>query len=183
MFPVKPIAAFTASATRQVRRDIVTQLRLRKPAKFALSFSVRTFAMRYASAGTTSSSATCTPRFALIRGVYARPSRWWKRRASVLQSRGFAACAYHGKIETSERSSGQDAWMRDEAPILVGTLAFGLGINTSDVRAAIHPVAEIARTVLSGSRPGRTGRSSSRLRVVMAKEGYSAAGPFRQSDC
>jgi ATP-dependent DNA helicase RecQ len=142
LFPDKPIAAFTASATRQVRHDIVTQLRLREPAKFALSFQRPN--LRYA-VRECRSDEQFGYLLAALRAhagrhviVYAPTIAIVEETASLLKSRGFAACAYHGKMEASERNASQDAWMRGDATILVGTLAFGLGINKPDVRAVIH---------------------------------------------
>jgi ATP-dependent DNA helicase RecQ len=142
LFPDKPIAAFTASATRQVRHDIVAQLRLSDPAKFALSFQRPN--LRYAVR-----ECMQDEQFAyLIAALRAHPGEHMiiyaptintvESITETLKTRGFAACKYHGKMETSERNASQEAWMRGESPILVGTLAFGLGINKPDVRAVIH---------------------------------------------
>ncbi len=48
------------------------------------------------------------------------------------------AVPYHGKMETAERAQNQERWMSDEARVLVGTIAFGLGIDKPAVRAVIH---------------------------------------------
>jgi ATP-dependent DNA helicase RecQ len=55
-----------------------------------------------------------------------------------LEENGFAATAYHGKMEPALRKRNQEAWMSDEVRVLVGTIAFGLGINKATVRAVIH---------------------------------------------
>jgi ATP-dependent DNA helicase RecQ len=55
-----------------------------------------------------------------------------------LAERGIAAVPYHGKMDTDKRRRNQERWMSDEVPVLVGTLAFGLGINKASVRAVIH---------------------------------------------
>ena len=49
-----------------------------------------------------------------------------------------SAIAYHGKMEAAERRRNQERWMSDEVRVLVGTIAFGLGINKAAVRAVIH---------------------------------------------
>jgi ATP-dependent DNA helicase RecQ len=141
-FPEKPIAAFTASATRQVRHDIVSQLRLHDPAKFALSFqrpNLR-YAVRQCRAdeqlGFLIASLRAHHGSNVI--VYAPTIATVEETVLTLRSRGFSACAYHGKMESRERKASQDSWMQGTTRILVGTLAFGLGINKPDVRAVIH---------------------------------------------
>ena len=49
-----------------------------------------------------------------------------------LEENGVAAIAYHGKMEAGLRKRNQEAWMSDEVRVLVGTIAFGLGINKAD---------------------------------------------------
>ena len=55
-----------------------------------------------------------------------------------LEENGVAAIGYHGKMESGIRRRNQEAWMSDEVRVLVGTIAFGLGINKATVRAVIH---------------------------------------------
>ena len=55
-----------------------------------------------------------------------------------LAESGIEAIAYHGKMDNDQRRRNQERWMSDEVPVLVGTLAFGLGINKAAVRAVIH---------------------------------------------
>ena len=56
----------------------------------------------------------------------------------MLEEQGIAAVAYHGKMDADERRRNQERWMSDEVRVLVGTIAFGLGINKAAVRAVIH---------------------------------------------
>jgi ATP-dependent DNA helicase RecQ len=55
-----------------------------------------------------------------------------------LQTQGLPAIGYHGQMEARERRQNQELWMSGEKRILVGTIAFGLGINKPDVRAVLH---------------------------------------------
>ncbi|MEX2261472.1 MAG: RecQ family ATP-dependent DNA helicase [Bryobacteraceae bacterium] len=142
IFPDKPIAAFTASATRRVRHDILEQLRLREPHKYIASFHRRN--LRYlvhACDGLTQ------PRLLVsaLRAhegsnviVYAPTIATVDKTVDFLAERGIAAVPYHGKMDTEARSRNQERWMSDEVPVLVGTIAFGLGINKPSVRAVIH---------------------------------------------
>jgi ATP-dependent DNA helicase RecQ len=141
-FPDLPIAAFTASATRQVRHDIVHQLGLRDPGKFVLSFHRPN--LRYIVRLCESKQ-----QFALLTAaldwydegnviVYAPTIKSVEETAERLEARGVPAIAYHGQMENARRQACQEAWMSGEKRVLVGTIAFGLGINKADVRAVIH---------------------------------------------
>lgn len=142
LFPDKPIAAFTASATRQVRHDIVAQLRLRDPAKFALSFQRPNLRYVVKECMRDEQLAYLIAALHAHRGqhviVYAPTINTVESVTMMLQARGLPACQYHGKMEAAERRASQERWMKGESSILVGTLAFGLGINKPDVRAVIH---------------------------------------------
>ena len=141
-FPDKPIAAFTASATRRVRHDILEQLQLRDPHKYIASFHRAN--LRYV-------AHQCdrdTHQPLLLAGlrayagesaiVYAPTIKEVERTVDDLAERGIAAVAYHGQMENSVRRRNQERWMNDDARVLVGTIAFGLGINKPAVRAVIH---------------------------------------------
>jgi len=57
---------------------------------------------------------------------------------AFLEENGIPAIPYHGRMEADERRRNQERWMSNEVRVLVGTLAFGLGINKEAVRAVIH---------------------------------------------
>jgi ATP-dependent DNA helicase RecQ len=142
LFPDKPIAAFTASATRQVRHDIVAQLRLQDPAKFALSFQRPNLRCAVRECQRDEQFQYLMAALRANQGkhviVYAPTIATVESITATLRARGLPACQYHGKMESADRQVSQEAWMRGDKPILVGTLAFGLGINKPDVRAVIH---------------------------------------------
>jgi len=141
-FPALPIAAFTASATQRVRHDIMEQLGLRDPRKFIASFhraNLRYLVMQ------------CEPRTQpelLLRGlrsypagnviVYAPTIKRVEETADFLEDNGIPAVPYHGQMDAATRRRNQERWMADEVRVLVGTIAFGLGINKAAVRAVIH---------------------------------------------
>ncbi len=141
-FPAQPIAAFTASATRRVRQDILQRLQLREPDKFIFSFDRPN--LRYIVRQTDSREQPLL----LLRSlrqfegqnviVYASTIRMVDETVRLLETYGIAAVPYHGKMESEEREKNQQAWMSDQVRVLVGTLAFGLGINKPSVRAVIH---------------------------------------------
>jgi ATP-dependent DNA helicase RecQ len=141
-FPDRPIAAFTASATRRVRHDILHQLQLKDPHKYIASFHRPN--LRYVVKRCDGNS---QPQL-LVRAlkhyreghviVYAPTIVRVEETVDFLGEQGIPAVAYHGKMEADERRRNQERWMSDEERVLVGTIAFGLGINKASVRAVIH---------------------------------------------
>jgi ATP-dependent DNA helicase RecQ len=141
-FPDRPIAAFTASATRRVRHDILNQLQLRDPDKYIASFHRAN--LRYV---VKECDANSQPQF-LVRAlknyaegnliVYSPTIARVEETVDMLEEHGIPAVGYHGKMEVEERRRNQERWMSDEIRVLVGTIAFGLGINKASVRAVIH---------------------------------------------
>ena len=141
-FPDQPIAAFTASATRHVRHDILLQLALRNPDKYIASFhrsnlrylvrecdSVEQTALLVTALGTYTEGNVI---------VYSPTIGRVEETVDFLENQGIPAVPYHAKMQSDERRRNQERWMSDEVRVLVGTIAFGLGINKASVRAVIH---------------------------------------------
>jgi len=141
-FPDRAIAAFTASATQRVRHDIIRQLELRDPRKYIASFHRPN--LRYVVRACDARSQTEL----LLRAmrsygneniiVYAPTIAKVESTVDLLQDNGIAAIAYHGQMNAADRRRNQERWMADEVRVMVGTIAFGLGINKASVRAVIH---------------------------------------------
>src|SRR5450755_1060084 len=140
--PDRPIAAFTASATRRVRHDILHQLQLREPHKYIASFHranlryVARECLGYEQPGLLVEALRHYAGSNVI--VYAPTIVRVEETVDFLEEQGIPAIAYHGKMETADRRRNQERWMADEVRVLVGTIAFGLGINKAAVRAVIH---------------------------------------------
>jgi ATP-dependent DNA helicase RecQ len=141
-FPDCPIAAFTASATRDVRHDIIDQLRLRNPDRYIASFHRPN--LRYIVTACDSKTQGALLATILRRHndgsviIYSPTIKRVEETVIELEERGISAIGYHGKMDAATRRINQERWMADEARVLVGTVAFGLGINKSAVRAVIH---------------------------------------------
>jgi ATP-dependent DNA helicase RecQ len=141
-FPDRPLAAFTASATRRVRHDIVEQLQMREPDKYIASFhrpNLR-YWVRECNAQTQPALLIDALRKCGIGNVivYSPTIAKVAQTVALLAGAGIAAVPYHGRMDAAERRRNQECWMADEVRALVGTIAFGLGINKATVRAVIH---------------------------------------------
>jgi ATP-dependent DNA helicase RecQ len=141
-FPERPIAAFTASATRHVRHDILAQLALRNPDKYIASFhrpNLRYLVRECNTAGQTSKLVSALRYYRegnVI--VYSPTISRVEETVDFLAGEGIEAVPYHAKMQAEDRRKNQERWMSDEVRVLVGTIAFGLGINKATVRAVIH---------------------------------------------
>jgi ATP-dependent DNA helicase RecQ len=141
-FPDRPIAAFTASATKRVRHDILHQLQLRDPHKCIASFHRSN--LRYL-VKECQGSEQPSLLLRVLRNykdssiiVYAPTIARVGETVNYLEEQQIPAIGYHGKMEATERRNNQERWMSDEVRVLVGTIAFGLGINKASVRAVVH---------------------------------------------
>jgi ATP-dependent DNA helicase RecQ len=175
-FPDKPIAAFTASATRRVRHDILEQLQLREPDKFIASFHRPN--LRYVTHQCDKhnhrklllGALRSYPGESVI--VYAPTIAQVEELVDYLGERKIPAVPYHGKMETGPRRRNQERWMNDEVRVLVGTIAFGLGINKPAVRAVIHTslAKSIEQYYQEAGRAGRDGLPSDCVMLWQPKD-------------
>ncbi len=136
-----PVAAFTATATPEVREDIRTHLQLRDPAVFVSGFARPNLGFKVMQTGSEDEkyrllqSLLATHRKGII---YCATRKKVESVASNLEGDGFPALAYHGGMDDRERERIQNAFMRKEADVVVATNAFGMGIDRDDLRFVVH---------------------------------------------
>ncbi len=138
-----PVLALTATATRRVALDILRQLGMRKPAGFKGSFfrpNLQIATRKKGQGGNTRAEI-----LALIRAhdgesgiVYCQSRKGVDQTAEFLLAQGIRALPYHAGLDPDERARNQEAFQRDDIDVMVATVAFGMGIDKSNVRFVIH---------------------------------------------
>jgi ATP-dependent DNA helicase RecQ len=166
-----PVLALTATAAPPVRKDIVDELNLRDPVVIVRGFdrpNIHLAARRFHDAG--------PKRRALVDEVleseppgivYVATKRGSEELAAELSERGVQACAYHAGLSMKRRNAVQEQFMNDEGcDVVVATVAFGMGIDKSNVRFVMHE--QVSDSVDSYYQEiGRAGRDGEGARAVL----------------
>ncbi len=137
--PGVPIIALTASATRQVKEDIIDKLELKNPAVFQKSFAREN--LSFAIRRTEAKEKKLIEILKKVQGVsivYVRSRKATQDLAKTLVREGVSAIFYHAGLNYKERSARQDEWLTNKVRVMVATNAFGMGINKAEVRSVIH---------------------------------------------
>jgi ATP-dependent DNA helicase RecQ len=132
--------AYTATATARVRRDIAAQLALREPVELVGSFDRPNLVYRVlARANLKRQLLDILSRHRGQAGIiYCTSRREVDALSAWLSEHGVRARPYHAGLPDDERSRNQDAFLEEDADVIVATVAFGMGIDRSDVRFVVH---------------------------------------------
>jgi ATP-dependent DNA helicase RecQ len=178
-FPGAAVHAFTATATRRVQEDIVEQLRLRDPALLIGTFDRPNLtyrilprvrieeqtaeAIRRHAAGENAGAAI----------VYSISRRDTETLAGALGALGIQAEAYHAGLPAGERRRIQDDFAQERLDVVVATVAFGMGIDRSNVRLVVH--AAMPKSVEAYQQEtGRAGRDGLPAECLLLHSGADA---------
>ncbi len=171
-FPNASVHAYTATATEQVRRDIAQQLNLKNPEILVGNFDRPNLTFRV------------LPRLDLVSQVrevidqhagdagivYCLRRKDVDEMTGSLKTAGYKAVPYHAGMENALRRDTQDAFAREDADIVVATVAFGMGIDRSNVRFVIH--AAMPKTIEHYQQEtGRAGRDGLPSECVLLHSG------------
>jgi ATP-dependent DNA helicase RecQ len=176
-FPKASIHAFTATATPRVRDDIARQLSLRDPAVLVGTFDRPNLVYRIVPR--TDRVAQTLAILGRHRGeasiVYCISRRETERLAAKLAAAGLLARPYHAGLDSKERHRTQDAFAKETIDVVVATVAFGMGIDRSDVRLVLHTALPKSLEAYQ-QETGRAGRDGLAAECVLL---YSSADVFQ----
>jgi len=135
-----PVGAFTATATPEVRADIVDLLGLEQPRVIVSGFDRPNIELRVRPVSDDREKDRILPGLVGTRRalVYAATRKKAERAAATLQAAGIIAAAYHAGLSDAERTRVQDGFASGRMRVVCATNAFGMGIDRPDVAAVIH---------------------------------------------
>ena len=184
-FPTASIHAFTATATPRVRDDIARQLNLRDPAMLVGTFDRPNLVYRVVPR--TDRVAQTLTILGRHRGeasiVYCISRKETDQLAARLAAEGLLARPYHAGLDAKERHRTQEAFARETIDVVVATVAFGMGIDRSDVRLVLHtslPKSLEAYQQETG-RAGRDGLAAECLLLYSSADVFSWESLVRKS--
>lgn len=140
IFPKTTFLALTATADKQTRKDIAARLQLREPQWFIASFDrpniTYRVSLRSDAFGKLMDFLSLHPKDSGI--VYCLSRKSVEETAERLTMNGYPAIPYHAGLDKETRQANQERFIRDDVRIIVATVAFGMGIDKSNVRFVVH---------------------------------------------
>jgi ATP-dependent DNA helicase RecQ len=139
-FPGIPVIALTATADKLTKKDILEKLNLKDPGIFISSFNRANITYNVIPK---KNSFNQLLSFLEKRKddsgiIYCLSRKSTEELAADLKEEGFLAEAYHAGLDNAVKARSQEAFLRDDVKIIVATIAFGMGINKSNVRYVVH---------------------------------------------
>jgi ATP-dependent DNA helicase RecQ len=139
-FPAIPVIALTATADKLTKKDILEKLNLKNPEIFISSFNRANITYRVVPKKNSFNQllAFLDERKDDSGIIYCLSRKSTEALAADLKAEGFLAEAYHAGLDNAVKARTQEAFLRDDVKIIVATIAFGMGINKSNVRYVVH---------------------------------------------